>query len=615
MINTTKKLLLTLSLIVAVVLMGLTSWGPLTPLKLLAGNTTISGNGSTLVNSPNLFKFTENTSYTQDGVTVTYNAEYQTIKLNGIATQNTTFTLAINPVLASGLYYFKMYPVSGTTSALSKTTLAPGNATSDSNYNSFSGYINNNLSNSANITTITRLKISPQSAVEYSDYVFKFSIKKDTAVTEWIHPNYTYYKSNISLPSNYSGDMNDIIYQYSAINDTFGDLSSQFEIIDSSSKYSAILASKYGYTPSSVVNQYGSNSLNIIVTSLITLNNTYVDQQFNNFNLVSLVNSIHDNLVIGNTYKLLLSITDNSLSFTYIEVSVLITDGEGPSIAGDSNINTGYSDFINLNTWLDSLSITDYSGVVSRSIILDTYSTNKQIIGNYTVTVRATDSLGNSTDKSFTFNVIDNISPNIIGPDTFIKPLTSTLTVNDIKKLYSANDYIDGNVNSRIEIIADGYSGMGHIENIYEIVFRVTDLSGNFATKNVMITVNSDIPSVNYVADGLYVNVNTGFILSIEDVKDILVSSGKLIMYSDTNYNVLINEYIGNESNPGSYSISIRFSQTSGITETHSIIVLVNDPSSLPDGSFNPPAGDFPWVPIIIVSVVVIGLFLYKRKH
>ena len=129
----------------------------------------------------------------------------------------------------------------------------------------------------------------------------------------------------------------------------------------------------------------------------------------------------------------------------------------------------------------------------------------------------------------------------------------------------------------------------------------------------IYITVTDDIPPVIYVADGYFIQVSAAYTLTIEGIRDILVATGRLNIVSATTWSVLVNEYQGNENTPGIYTVSIRFQQTSGVTEVHSVAIGVKNASSTPGGTMLPESSN--GYIYIIAAVAVIGLIIILKKR
>ncbi|MDG0888782.1 hypothetical protein [Paracholeplasma manati] len=477
-------------------------------------------------------------------------------------------------------------------------------------------------SNTTSLANNLSFVFTSTNASTYTDYKVRIQAELGSTPTTWMHPSSIYY-STASIQHDQNPDsVTTIMSNVYAYDDVDGDISDQFQVVDTPREYAAVLANRWRLNVNDTLAGYDADTLNVQITNTITLNKAYVDAQFATYQTATYwYNLDNDTLVPYNlvqSYKFMAYVGDASGNYSFLEISVFVNDATAPTFdaINPDSVTVSYKTTYNLAAWASAMVITDNADTnVDRVIYTDNYTANKSVPGTYTVIVRATDDTGNTKDKTFTFIVVDDIAPVFNGPESIFKPQSSTMTVADIKARYTAFDEISGTVTSRITIYSDGYTGRGHLVGTYIVVFRVTDLAGNITDISVPITVSDDIPPVIYVADGYFIQVSSAYLLTIEGIRDILVATGRLEIVSATTYQVLVNEYEGNENTPGIYTISIRFSQTSGVTEVHSVAVNVKNASTIPDGSFNPPAGDFPWVPIIIVGVLVVGFIFYKTKH
>ena len=407
-----------------------------------------------------------------------------------------------------------------------------------------------------------------------------------------------------------------------AYDDVDGNITDRFQVVDTSREYAAVLANKWKLNVNEVLSAYDSNTLNEVITNTITLTKAYVDAEFATYQLntywYALANDILVPYNLVTPYKFMAYVGDDAGNYSFLEISVFVNDATAPTFSESNplSIEVSYKTTYDLASWASNLIITDNVDLdVSRSIYTDNYTANKSTPGTYTVIVRAVDDTGNIKDKSYNFVVIDDIVPVFNGPESIFKPQSSTMTISDIKSRYTAYDEISGNVTSRITIFEDGYTGRGHLVGTYTVIFRVTDLVGNYTDVTVLVTVSDDIPPVIYVADGYFIQVSSAYTLTIEGIRDILVATGRLNIVSATTYQVIVNEYEGNENLPGIYTISIRFSQTSGVTEVHSVAVNVKNASTLPDGVFNPSSSGSIYVYLGIGLAVVVVIVIFRKKH
>lgn len=580
----------------------------------------LNGAGS-LVASRNLLDIQSFTS-TKGGITLSYDSITGIFEFNGVGdgiTEPLEWTLALKSnigLIVGEQYTLTMYPISGTKTNNSRPSI----------FGLFSSGVNTNgltVTSHTGTSTVTNTIFTAVTKSEsFVNYKFRLQIEKGSTTTNWTHPDSIYY-STASIQHDMAPDsVSTIMSNVYAFDDVDGDISDQFQVVDTAREYAAVLANRWRLNVNDTLAGYDANTLNVQITNTITLTKAYVDSQFATYQTGTYWYNLNNNTLVPynltQSYKFMAYVGDASGNYSFLEISVFVNDATAPTFdaINPTTITVSYKTTYNLASWASAMVITDNVDTnVDRVIYTDNYTANKSVPGSYTVIVRATDDTGNTKDKTFTFLVVDDIPPVFNGPESIFKPQSSTMTVADIKARYTAFDEISGTVTSRINIYSDGYTGKGHLVGTYIVVFRVTDLAGNITDISVPITVSDDIPPVIYVADGYFIQVSSAYLLTIEGIRDILVATGRLQIVSATTYQVIVNEYAGNETTPGIYTISIRFSQTSGVTEVHSVAVNVKNASTIPDGSFNPPAGDFPWVPIVIVVVIIGGLFLYKRKH
>lgn len=574
----------------------------------------LDGAGS-LVASKNLLKL-NNETFSIGGINTTLNNHI--FEMNGTRNNVIDFIRIDNKGLVNGqTYTFTIYPLSG--SIEGNWNLVYRDIT---NNLIFSGALKDNkLTFTYTNTTNGYLRLTSNTTNDvYTNFRFKYQLEIGSVSTEYRHPNSIYY-STASIQHDQAPDsVSTIMSNVYAFDDVDGDISDQFQVVDTAREYAAVLANRWRLNVNDTLAGYDADTLNVQISNTITLTKAYVDSQFATYQSGTYwYNLNNDTLVPYNltqSYKFMAYVGDAAGNYSFLEISVFVNDATAPTFdaINPTTITVSYKTTYNLGAWASVMVITDNADTnVDRVIYTDNYTANKSVPGTYTVIVRATDDTGNYKDKTFTFNVVDDIAPVFNGPESIFKPQSSTMTVADIKARYTAFDEISGTVTSRITIYSDGYTGKGHLVGTYIVVFRVTDLAGNITDISVPITVSDDIPPVIYVADGYFIQVSSAYLLTIDGIRDILVATGRLEIVSATTYQVLVNEYAGNETTPGIYTISIRFSQTSGVTEVHSVAVNVKNASTIPDGSFNPPSSSSPFV-YAGIGIAVIALFLLFRK-
>lgn len=579
----------------------------------------MNGAGS-LVASKNLAKLTPGT-YTNNGVTAVID-ENQFVTLNGTTTNdNFVFLFPINN-LPIGTYRQTFHYISGSRTSPSWSVIKVMINSTEyglTNLPSVTDSITFTTTNTG--TTVIKIRDAGIGAT-YTNFKFKIQIESGSIATTWMHPDSIYY-STASIQHDQAPDsVSTIMSNVYAYDDVDGNITDRFQVVDTAREYAAVLANRWRLNVNATLAGYDADTLNVQITNTITLNKAYVDAQFAIYQTSTYWYNLNNNTLVPynltQSYKFMAYVGDISGNYSFLEISVFVNDATAPVIAeGHSGtVTVSYKTPLDMASWLASIEVTDNVDLtVTPTIYANGYTDFASYPGTYQVFVRATDSTGNMAQRTFTFVVIDDIAPVFNGPESIFKPQSSTMTIAEVKARYTAYDEIAGNVTSRIVILTDGYTGKGHLIGTYYVVFRVTDLVGNITDLSIPITVSDDIPPVIYVADGYFIQVSAAYTLTIEGIRDILVATGRLTIVSATTYQVLVNEYAGNENTPGIYTISIRFSQTSGVTEVHSVAVNVKNASTIPDGTFNPPSDNsgIMYIGLGIIAVAVM-IYLFRKK-
>lgn len=283
----------------------------------------------------------------------------------------------------------------------------------------------------------------------------------------------------------------------------------------------------------------------------------------------------NQNITTLGTYKIKFYVVDTAGNRADLTVHVLVKDITVPVITGPKTYNESYTKKKDVGTILASLSATDnYDTGLTVKVKTDNYTPNYNKVGSYGILFYATDSSGNEGLYTVTVNVIDDVAPVFSGPTTFMKGQTETLTLAQILEDITVNDVVDKNVTFTVK--SDNYTGNGAKVGSYKIVLEATDESGNTATHTITITVRDDIPPVFYV-DNFFINVDETLTLTRDDIINLLIASGQLIVEQQTQVNFMINEYEGNENIPGIYALVLETKAPSGNTNKISLAVKVNE--------------------------------------
>lgn len=309
-------------------------------------------------------------------------------------------------------------------------------------------------------------------------------------------------------------------------------------------------------------------------------------------NITHLITLSSDNYTANNdtlgTYDLIYSVTDSGGNTATLTVNVIVKDVLAPTWnTSKQNVTVSYTSTFDIEAYkseLGALDNYDPSGSVTISIDANTYTASKTIPGTYQVVYSLEDLSSNSSLAEVNVTVIDDVKPTFSGATTITKPLSTAMTITQIKSQITANDAIDGNLTTSIQVVSDDYTGNGNKYGDYDIQFSVTDNSGNIAYHTITVQVIDDIAPIFYVRDGYFVAVDQVVSLTQQDFIDILVATNQITVSGSGTVEIyeLLNEYEGNESTPGIYALSFQAVTQSGDESIYNMAVEVMESTDGP---------------------------------
>ena len=134
-------------------------------------------------------------------------------------------------------------------------------------------------------------------------------------------------------------------------------------------------------------------------------------------------------------------------------------------------------------------------GDLTSSIYLmnDNYTTNKHVKGTYNIEFGVSDAAGNISSIIVKVTVGDTTKPVITGNSTKVQTsYTQTWNVATFKSTLVASDNYDTMTNANIVLDSDGYTTNKTILGTYNVVFSLTDASGNKTTFTKQVEVIDD---------------------------------------------------------------------------------------------------------------------------
>lgn len=247
--------------------------------------------------------------------------------------------------------------------------------------------------------------------------------------------------------------------------------------------------------------------------------------------------------------------SDKSVEFT---LNVINKDLTAPTINGPANLSFNYREEIKIEDILSEYTVTDnYS--TNLGLELESGYNFVNTVGTHSLVIFAKDEAGNRTTKTILVKITDDVPPK------FDDENEGSITINykdqisdEILKLgLTANDDIDGDITSYIVVISNNIKKE---VGSYTVVYEVIDKAGNKTTySRTYNVISQDIPA-------FYISNN---VLTIEDINNMTIEQliDLLALVSNIevdSYEVLVNEYEGNESIVGNYKLSVKIIDKEG---------------------------------------------------
>ena len=293
------------------------------------------------------------------------------------------------------------------------------------------------------------------------------------------------------------------------------------------------------------------------ILSMICAKDAYYGDLESNLEITTNEYAGHES-VIGK-YLVVVSVSDSSNNSQSGQFYIEVVDIEKPVIEGEDVIRIPVYTDVDDEYILDNFSASDeYDGDISNyMIVVGDYTTNSTTTKEETISIEVEDSSGNKATKTVTLSFYDNVPPTITCPESLTLSYQVRKPVSNI--ILDSVNVTDNLDNSPILVVeADTYTGNENKIGNYLITFKATDVSGNFTTKTLNVTVQDLVKPVIYIDLGTIETLST-VILKVEDVSNILYKRKELKRTSNYKVEVLKDTYTGHESTPGSYVLRLRY--------------------------------------------------------
>lgn len=310
------------------------------------------------------------------------------------------------------------------------------------------------------------------------------------------------------------------------------------------------------------------------------------------------------------SYDVQLTTKDSSNNTTTRTITFLVVDQNAPTLVSETTINVYQSNMKSLQEIVDSLVFSDdynLNSEIDVVVITETYSASSNNPGSYTMLVQAKDQSNNSSLYTLNITVIDDVSPIIGGPSSFVFSYTELKTLEEMIALQTVSDNQSTLTMSDLVMTSESYTTRTTKVGTFFIYIEIQDESGNKTQKQIQIDVIDDQVPIIYV-DNVMITLSENVTFTPQDALNLLVKNREL---PDKSYDISVikDEYTGNEDTPGTYNYSLRFDDEEGNSLQKDFIIEVPDEESVLQDEVLVRN-----IAVYSISIVILVFALLKRK-
>lgn len=208
-------------------------------------------------------------------------------------------------------------------------------------------------------------------------------------------------------------------------------------------------------------------------------------------------------------------------------------------------------------------------------VVSDDYTPSQDTLGLYEIVFAVSDSHGNSSEITVEVHVVDVLKPVFSELEPVQAVFPNTYTSDDIRNMLSASDNYDGDLSADIVLVSDGYSANASTVGRYEMVFAVTDSSGNTTSYTQVIDVVDDQSPIISGITSVVVGYDTQ--LTPEGVQNNLVFTDNYDDLAALEIVLVSDGYSDQHQTPGTYEMVFKATDTSGNETSQTVSIQVVD--------------------------------------
>jgi len=256
-------------------------------------------------------------------------------------------------------------------------------------------------------------------------------------------------------------------------------------------------------------------------------------------------------------YTLYFCLIDSSSNTSNpFKIEIEVKDDIIPLIEGLDYYTSKLSKPLTVKEIMYSLAAIDNGKDISESIFVanDYYSNYLNTLGEKSIYFQVMDDSSNISEPfKVTINLIDDVSPQIFGLDTYTSYMSSPLSLTYLSQQLTVMDNFDGNISTSLEIIEDTYSNNINKIGTYSITYQAKDYSSNLSEIFKM-----NITNIDDVAPTIQGPSNLKYSLNNKPTLNNILSEFKIVDNIDNDLELTIESDSYSESlTTGTYYITL----------------------------------------------------------
>lgn len=214
----------------------------------------------------------------------------------------------------------------------------------------------------------------------------------------------------------------------------------------------------------------------------------------------------------------------------------------------------------------------DFDNDLTIYVVLDNYTGNETVLGEFIIVFGVIDSGGNETTIAITVINIDTTAPEFIlnTENSLLIPQGSNLATN--LPNISAIDRCEGDLTTSMII-----TGLDLVDTSilgdYVLTYSIIDSSGNSAAQDFTISIIDGTPPEIVGPSEILKRAN--YIIGEDFFMNYFSASDNLDGTITNQIELITNEYIGKANTPGTYEVVLSVTDTSGNTSSHILTIKV----------------------------------------